>query len=57
MEFVSDMFGRLVILAGVGFAFAVLVMQKYAERHPQDAKRLQVKAGKAAGAWARKRLK
>ncbi|QEG30321.1 hypothetical protein GobsT_51260 [Gemmata obscuriglobus] len=57
MEFISVAFGRLFILACLAMAFAMMVMKKYAEQHPTDAKRLQVKAGRTLGGWLKKHLK
>lgn len=57
MEFITVTFGRLVILTCLGLAFAMLVAMKYAEQHPTDAKRLQVKAGRTLGEWLKKYLK
>lgn len=51
MTFVTDIFHNLILLLIVAFAIATIVGQKYAEKYPDDAKRLPVRAGQTIASW------
>ena len=48
---------ELILLLVVGFAIATVVGIKYAEKHPGEAARMQVRAGQTIAGWLFKLFK
>jgi hypothetical protein len=57
VTFINDVFHNLILFLIIGIAIATIVGMKYADKYPDDAKRLPVRAGQTIAGWLFKLFK
>lgn len=57
MTFINDVINNFILLLIVAIVVATIVGQKFAEKYPGDAKRLQIRAGQSLAGWLKKWFK
>ncbi|MDY3551481.1 hypothetical protein R5W24_000557 [Gemmata sp. JC717] len=57
MSFITDMIKDLILFLVVVCTIATIVGRKYAEKYPDEAKRVPIQAGKAVAGWLFKLFK